>query len=206
MRKNALIIMAKAPEPDNVKTRLKGHLSDTERMALYERLIEGTVERLRALEDTDTFITYTPSEHEEYFSRFGLPLFTQEGEGLGPRMHLALTHVLGLGYARAALVGVDIPGLGPGEVHEAISHLDHADVVFGPARDGGYYLVAMPRPQPEVFRDIKWSVPDTLQQSLGRAAAAGLLTALGPELRDLDTPEDLADLADLADLEKQGLV
>ena len=200
MRTNALVIMAKAPHPGNVKTRLKGSLTDEERMALYERLVHGTVERLRDIEDTDTFITYTPREHSEYFSRFGLSMFVQEGSGLGERMHLALTHVLGMGYEAAALVGVDIPGLGPVEVQEAIRLLARADVVFGPALDGGYYLVAMHRPLPEVFGHIEWSVPDTLRQSLDRAAGAGLSTALGPVLGDVDTPEDLADL------ERQGLL
>ncbi|MCK4910086.1 MAG: TIGR04282 family arsenosugar biosynthesis glycosyltransferase [Thermodesulfovibrionales bacterium] len=200
MKAQALVIMAKAPEADNVKTRLKGSLTDDERVALYERLLCGTVERLRDIKDTDTFITYTPREHREYFNRFDLTLFAQEGDGLGPRMHLALAHVLGMGYERAALVGVDIPGLGPGQVNEAMGLLDHADVVFGPALDGGYYLVAMHRALPEVFEGIEWSVPDTLRQSLDRAAGAGLLTALGPVLGDVDTPEDLADL------ERQGLL
>lgn len=200
MKTNALVIMAKAPDPGSVKTRLKGSLSDDERVALYKGLLEGTVERLRALDDTDTYITYTPHGQGEYFNRFGLPIFEQDGEGLGERMHLALGHVLQMGYEAAALVGVDIPGLGPAEVYEAMELLDHADVVFGPARDGGYYLVAMRRTHPEVFRDVQWSVPETLGQSLDRAAGAGLLSALGPVLGDLDTPEDLADL------ERQGLL
>ncbi len=191
MKSQALVIMAKAPEADNVKTRLKGSLTDDERVELYERLLSGTVERLRDIDDTDTFITYAPGEQGEYFSRFGLPMFAQQGEGLGPRMHLALSHVLEMGYERAALVGVDIPGLGPSHVHEAMGLLDYADVVFGPAEDGGYYLVAMRSPCAGVFEGIKWSEPDTLAQSLDRVAEAGLLSALGPVLADLDTPEDL---------------
>ena len=174
-----------------MKTRLKESLTDDERVALYERLLCGTVERLRDIKDTDTFITYTPREQSEYFNRFDLTLFAQEGDGLGPRMHLALSHLLGMGYERAALVGVDIPGLGPGEVALGLGLLDHADVVFGPARDGGYYLVAMRSPCAGVFEGVEWSVPDTLAQSLDRVADAGLVSALGPVLADLDTPEDL---------------
>lgn len=194
MRSNALVIMAKTPEPENVKTRLKGHLTDDERVALYERMLKDTVERLRQVPGTDTFITYSSIANEdkgEYFSRFGLPIFPQQGEGLGTRMHLALEHVLRVGYSRAALVGSDIPGLGPGEVMEAIELLDHADAAFGPAADGGYYLVAMREPHPEVFMDVEWSTPDTLTQTLRRAADAGLATALGPVLEDVDTAEDL---------------
>ena len=191
MNRQALVIMAKAPDPDNVKTRLKGSLSDRQRVALYESLLEGTVERLRALEDTDTFITYTPEEHSEYFSRFGLSMFPQEGSGLGERMHLALTHVLGMGYEAAALVGVDIPGLGPVEVQEAIRLLARADVVFGPALDGGYYLVGMKSPEAGLFDGVQWSTERTLEQSLERASALGLGTALCRELSDIDTVEDL---------------
>ncbi len=186
--------MAKAPEPESVKTRLKEYLTDKERVALYERMLNDTVERLRQVPGTDTFITYSSIanlDNGEYFNRFGLPLFPQDGEGLGARMLLALERVLQMGYSRAALVGADIPGLGPGEVMEAIELLDHADAAFGPAADGGYYLVAMKNPHAEVFMDIEWSTPDTLTQTLRRAADAGLITALGPVLEDVDTAEDL---------------
>ncbi|KKM71939.1 hypothetical protein LCGC14_1425520 [marine sediment metagenome] len=186
--------MAKAPEPESVKTRLKGHLSDEERVALYERMLKDTVERLRQVPGTDTFITYSctgDGDSSEYFSRFGLPIFPQQGEGLGTRMLLALERVLEMGYSRAALVGADIPGLGPREVVEALGLLDFADAAFGPAADGGYYLVACKKPHPEVFMDVEWSTPDTLMQTLDRAADAGLKTALGPVLEDVDTVDDL---------------
>ncbi len=191
MRKWALVIMAKAPEPGSVKTRLKGHLTDSERVALYERMLSDTVERLRQVPDTDTFITYSCTGNGEYFSRFGLPIFPQQGEGLGTRMLLALERVLKKGYSRAALVGADIPGLGPGEVMAALGLLDFADAAFGPAADGGYYLVACKKPHPEVFMGVEWSMPNTLMQTLRRAADAGLKTALGPVLEDVDTVDDL---------------
>ncbi len=194
MKINALVIMAKAPEPDSVKTRLKGYLSDDERVALYEKLLSDTVARLRDLPQTDTFITYSSGldgDKGEYFERFDLPLYPQVGEGLGERMHLALAHLLAKGYERVALVGADIPALGAHEVMEAFEYLEYADVAFGPASDGGYYLVAMRKPHPEVFVNIEWSTPDTLQQTLDRAADAGLLTAMCAELADIDTVEDL---------------
>jgi rSAM/selenodomain-associated transferase 1 len=188
---DALVIMAKAPGAGRVKTRLSPHLGDRERVALYERLLEGAVFRLSDIPGVRTYITYTPVEEGEYFGRFGLPVFPQEGEGLGERMSRALEHVLGLGHRRAALVGADIPALGPDEVACALGLLDGADVVFGPASDGGYYLVAMKKPHPEIFRSVLWSDPRTLQMSLERARDAGLEVSLGSTLHDVDTVEDL---------------
>jgi hypothetical protein len=191
VNRHALIIMAKAPEADNVKTRLKGSLSDQERLELYEGLLKGTIDKLRDLPGIDTFITFSPSSSKDYFNAFGLQLFAQEGQGLGERMHYAISHIIDKGYARVALVGVDIPKLSHKEIFESMELLEFADVVFGPARDGGYYLVGMNAPHPEVFKDIPWSTPDTLLKSLDQTAGAGLLCAMGPVLSDLDTPEDL---------------
>ncbi len=192
MERAALGIMAKSPEAGQVKTRLRGHLPDHERVALYRELLSGTVARLRDIRGVDTWITYAPEGGAEYFARFGLPRFAQEGAGLGERMHNALAHLLGMGYAQAVLVGSDIPGLTGETVVGAIGILDGHDCVFGPSEDGGYYLVALRAPAPELFAGVHWSSPDTLEQTLARARELGLRVGLAPTLWDLDTPADLA--------------
>jgi len=72
----------------------------------------------------------------------------------------------------------------------AFARLDRADAVFGPAADGGYYLVGMKRPIPELFEGIRWSSPATLSATLARAAAAGVSVAVLDERRDVDTAAD----------------
>jgi rSAM/selenodomain-associated transferase 1 len=178
---SALIIMAKAPIGEHVKTRLKGYLDDD----------ETTVAKLRDVPGVDTHMTYWPVDAGEYFSRFGLPAFPQEGAGIGMKMHAALEKVLSEGYQKAALVGVDIPGLKAEVVLKAIGLLADHDVVFGPTEDGGYYLVGLKAPEKGLFEDIEWSAETTLSRSLERAGELGLSAALADTLYDIDTARDL---------------
>jgi glycosyltransferase A (GT-A) superfamily protein (DUF2064 family) len=96
------------------------------------------------------------------------------------------------GYAEVALIGSDSPDLPAAHLEEAFARLGEADVVYGPSADGGYYLIALRRVYPELFRDIVWSSGTELLVSLERAAAAGLSVFLLPEWYDVDTAADLA--------------
>jgi rSAM/selenodomain-associated transferase 1 len=189
--RSALIIFAKSPNQALVKTRLAPHLSDSGRVGLYTGLLEGTVRRLAGIEGVDTFICYWPEEEGGYFARFGLRMFPQSRGGMGTRMHKALKRVLDLGYEKAALVGVDIPELSGPLVLRALELLSVCDVVFGPARDGGYYLVGLREPRAEIFQGIEWSTCHTLGQSVEKASELGLRTGLTEVLSDIDTFEDL---------------
>ncbi|MCH8947215.1 MAG: DUF2064 domain-containing protein [Acidobacteria bacterium] len=71
-------------------------------------------------------------------------------------------------------MGTDVPALGAALVVQALERLESADVVLGPAEDGGYYLMALSRPHPEIFRDVPWSTADVLGATLERARHAGL--------------------------------
>ena len=190
MNKNALIIMAKAPDPENVKTRLATDLSDEERLKLYTRLLKDTIWKLRAIPEVDTFINYAPKEGEGYFSRIGLEIFPQSKGDLGERMYDAIKHVLDMEYGKAVLVGVDIPDLSDSIIEDAFHMLSINDVVFGPARDGGYYLVGLNEPIKELFVDIEWSTANTLKQTLKVAEALGLTVSFTDMLSDLDTIDD----------------
>jgi rSAM/selenodomain-associated transferase 1 len=188
---NAVIIFAKSPRVEDVKTRLAGRLSRDERLGLYRSLLENTVEKLRRVPGADTFISYTPPEDGDYFEGFGLRTFPQAEGDLGVKMHAALSRVLGEGYEKAVLVGVDIPGLSAAVIGRAFGLLEGSDVVFGPATDGGYYLVGLKRPAREVFAGIEWSTATTLERSVEKALAAGLGVAYADTLSDIDRPEDL---------------
>ncbi len=192
--RDALIVFAKSPRSGNVKTRLEGHLPEEERISLYTSLLESTVEKLRAIPDADTFISYSPPEESGYFSKFGLATFAQSEGDLGERMHKAMEGLFADGYARVVLVGVDIPGLSASIIRKAFELLSGVDVVFGPARDGGYYLVGLRAPKGEIFSNIEWSTDTTLRQSIRKAEAAGLSVAFVDTLSDIDRPDDLKNL------------
>ncbi len=109
-------------------------------------------------------------------------------------MHVAMKKLLDGGYRRVVLVGVDIPGLAVSIILKAFGLLSDFDVVFGPATDGGYYLVGLKAPQEEIFTGIEWSTETTLSQSVEKAKAAGLSVSYVDVLSDIDRPEDLKSL------------
>jgi rSAM/selenodomain-associated transferase 1 len=189
--RQALILMAKAPIPHMVKTRLKEHLPDEVRLRLYLDMLESAVERFGSIPDVDTHLSFAPAREEAYFRKFGLRIFPQSGGDIGLRMHHALTHLLFQGYRKVVLVGVDIPGLDSRIVLYAMDLLDSHDIVFGPAVDGGYYLVGLKKPAPQVFESIEWSTRKTLAQSKARARERGLTIALTETLSDVDTIDDV---------------
>jgi len=191
MGRNALVIMAKSPGSGDVKTRLSPRLNREQRIALYTKLLNGTVERLKSVKVADPLIAYTPADSGKYFERYGLGIFPQAEGDLGIRISNAIEHVLGNGYDSAVIVGSDIPGLGPRIASSAFSALRSADLAIGPSTDGGYYLIGMKAPRPELFDDIKWSTNEVLKATVSKARQMGLKMEIIDILDDIDTPEDM---------------
>jgi rSAM/selenodomain-associated transferase 1 len=190
VNKNALIIIAKYPENGEVKTRLEG-LTDEKRVEIYTSLLESTMKRLSAISGVDTFIAFAPAEAEEYFSRFSVKLIPLSEGDLGVRMYEAFQHVFENGYERASLVGADIPDLSAEIILNSFDLLSDNNLVYGPAEDGGYYLVGMSSLIKEVFEEVPWSSDATLSQSLKQAERYGYSFGFTETLSDIDTTEDL---------------
>ncbi|HDZ62574.1 MAG TPA: glycosyltransferase [Nitrospirae bacterium] len=191
MNKNALIMIAKQPEINSVKTRLNGSMPDKERLALYVSMLESTVSRLGSINNADPFIAFAPLNAESYFLKFGLKLLPLPEGDLGERMFHAMNLVIGKGYEKTVLVGVDIPDLSKSIILNAFELLSDSDIVFGPAEDGGYYLVGFKTPIKEIFEGIQWSTDRALRQSIESASRGGYSIAFTKTLRDVDTPEDV---------------
>ncbi len=189
--KNALIIIAKYPEQKYVKTRLTGAVSDKKRLSLYKFFLDSALKRLGRIKGADTFIAFAPRNKEDYFLRYGLPLLPLPAGDLGARMYYAFKEVFKKGYKKAALSGVDIPDLSARIVLKAFDLLTRSDIVFGPAKDGGYYLVGMKTLIKEIFEGVPWSSDKTLMKSIENAKLYGYNVALTEMLADIDTAEDL---------------
>lgn len=190
MNDNALIIIAKYPEKENVKTRLKGLMPDGKRLALYVSMLENTLNKLRSIPDVDTYIAYAPESATDYFRRFGVGLILLPEGDLGGRMFHSFREVFKAGYHRAALVGVDIPDLSSTIILKAFALLSLDDIVYGPAKDGGYYLVGMGKLIKEIFEDVPWSSDQTLNRSVEKARQFGYSVAFTETLSDVDTIDD----------------
>jgi hypothetical protein len=208
--KAALAVFLKAPRPGAVKTRLVPALGAEAAAGLYRALAEHAVRatRPRAAE-YERRLYFGPAEARAEMEAWlpGETWVPQTGADLGARMSSAFDEELRRGADRVALIGSDIPGVGREDVLTALGSLQDHDLALGPARDGGYYLIALARPWPELFRGLAWGTSAVFAATLERAAALGLTVRVLPERRDIDTVEDVrAEWASLRPIVTRGVV
>ena len=194
--KSLLVVVAKAPVPGEVKTRLMPEFSPEQAADLYRCFLHDRVRAVSALKGIDLAIAFTPEDAGETFAPFarnGFRLFAQRGKNLGERLNNIFVEQLACVYDAVSIIDSDSPDLPGSTVEESFKRLlsDQADVVFGPCYDGGYYLVGMRKPHPPLFRGIPWSTESVLATTLEKANELKLKTDLLPWWNDLDTFEDL---------------
>lgn len=187
-----VLVFLKAPRPGTVKTRLAGAYGAEGAARIY-RLLAGR--QMAAFPDGwPVEVLYAPAdaraEMEEWLGDRAR-LRPQAGGDLGERLERAVAAAFAEGAGPVVCVGADCPDLGAEDFERAAALLaGGADLVFGPAEDGGYYLVALARECPEIFRGVSWGGSRTLAQSLRRAGEAGRRVALLGEKADVDLPAD----------------
>lgn len=185
-----IAVFAKVPQPGAVKTRLIPVLGAEGAAALHARLIERTLATVRAVRDASICLWLAGAGADRTWPG-DLRREKQHGADLGARM--AHAFLVTLARARACvLVGTDCPALQPAHVLGAFEELEGNDVVVIPAEDGGYVLIALKSPQPQLFEDIAWGGSTVMQATRARIETSGLRAAILPALPDLDTPADLA--------------
>jgi rSAM/selenodomain-associated transferase 2/rSAM/selenodomain-associated transferase 1 len=117
---------------------------------------------------------------------------TAQGDGdLGQRMERAFVEAFQDGMERVLIVGTDCPGLTAETARQAFARLDDFDIVLGPARDGGYYLIGLKRSAPGLFRGIPWGTEQVLEKTLATANEIPLRVSLLDPLDDVDRTHDL---------------
>ncbi|MER0236844.1 TIGR04282 family arsenosugar biosynthesis glycosyltransferase [Fulvimarina sp. MAC8] len=191
-----VVIFAKAPILGMVKTRLARTIGDAAALALYETLLLRTVEALKD-QRWDTVIAATPDEtlEDDRYWPHGVRRIAQGGCDLGTRMFRPLKDARP--SAPIIIVGSDIPGLAKPQIEAALDALKTRPYVFGPACDGGFYLVgASKEPSPAIFRDVEWSAETTLKQVLANLPHGSA--------KMIETLDDLDDAASLERHRKSG--
>ena len=201
----ALVIFAKAPIAGQVKTRLCPPLTHDEAATLHGSFVLDMLERTKIATAKlklpfDRYLACAPSSTLVFFQimeeRHSVKLIDQVGDDLGARMQQAFDTLFAKGYQRVFIVGTDVPSLPLDHYKQTMALLDTHDIVLGPAMDGGYYLIGLKQPRPELFADIAWSTDRVLATTQEKAASLGLKVALLPSWRDVDTIDDLQALID----------
>lgn len=199
--RSRLLLFAKAPVPGTVKTRLVPALGEAGAARLHARLVEHALAVAAGSGLAPVELWCAPATDHPFFAACAaahpVRLRPQRGGDLGERMHHALAAALEEAES-AVLMGSDCPAIDGGYLAQAFVALEEgADLVLGPAADGGYVLVGLRRPQPPLFRDIPWGGAEVLARTRERAHSLGLTVRELPELWDVDRPEDLARLRSL---------
>ncbi|PZC49558.1 MAG: hypothetical protein DK306_000574 [Chloroflexi bacterium] len=198
----ALGILTRAPHPGTTKTRLARVIGNDAAAALATAMLQDTVQALHS-HDWRTALFVEPGPALDAVRTLtGHPdALPQTAGDIGRRMQSAAATLFDDEHRPVVLVGTDIPALRATAIHDALRALAHndADVVFGPAHDGGYYLIGLNQLRPgreaRLFHHtIAWSTDHVLARSEAVAAAAGLRAVRIETLTDIDTAADLADL------------
>ncbi len=179
----------KNPELGHVKTRLASTMGNEAALSVYTRLLEHT---RRIIEQVDCVreVHYSKEIAEDnWFSSIFTKKLQHSGD-LGDRMFHAFQSAFEEGAEQVVIVGSDCAEITPDLINQAFNNLDTADVVIGPANDGGYYLLGMNKLVPQLFQDKSWSTEKLIDETLQDISNLQLTHHLLPTLSDIDYEED----------------
>lgn len=191
-----LVIMAKAPRPGEVKTRLASSLSPEEISAFYCCLLEDTLALARSLNDVEVTIMCPESDVNELAQLAGSEacVVAQQGEGLAAGLTSVFAH-FAHNQRRVIAFNSDSPHLPRSVLEDAFETLAAHDLVVGPTHDGGYYLVGAKASHPTLFVHDGMSTNSALERLISRARALDLSVGFTVPFYDVDIAEDLTRLA-----------
>lgn len=190
MKEEALIIFVRKPELGKVKTRLAASIGAEAALAVYAKLLKHTQAVSSSL-DCDKYVFYVNEIEEADLWHYGYHKLLQVHTDLGGRMKAAFNQLFEKGHGRICIIGSDCFELTPEIISNAFLLLKEKDVVVGPAKDGGYYLLGMSNSLKEVFEGVEWSTANVFEQTRTIIEQHGYTYALLPLLTDVDTVEDL---------------
>ena len=183
-----IIIFVKNAALGKVKTRLAKTVGEHSALDVYQTLVTLTESASSSIhvdrhiyfsEEIDTSLWKGDSKH------------IQQGRDLGEKMMNAFMNGFTMGYERIVLIGSDLPEISEDILQSALSKLQKSQAVFGPAQDGGYYLIGLTKMVSSIFTDKPWSTSNLLALTLSELKKQDISIALLKTLNDIDTFEDL---------------
>lgn len=196
-----LLLFTRYPEAGKTKTRLIPKLGAEGAAQLQKRLTERVVLQTNLLAQRlgiKTVVHYAGDSREMMMSWLGSMNCVEQVDGdLGQKMRSAFEHTFADGAETAVLIGSDIPDITTDLLQQAFTSLLTKEVVIGPSKDGGYYLIGLVAKQsaqliPLLFEKMHWSTAELFATTMHRLGKAGYDVAILPTLRDIDLPTDLS--------------
>lgn len=193
-RPDILGVFVKAPAPGRVKTRLAAAVGVHRAAEIYRDLGRRIVSACVGA-GHQTVVWFAPADAGRAVRNWmqGLSVAAYRAQipgALGARLNAAFGKHFHEGACRVIIIGSDCPGVDAALVSRALAGLREHDLILGPAHDGGYYLIGLRAPAPQLFRGISWSTETVLAQTLAQARQLALSPVLLPTLRDVDTAHD----------------
>ncbi|MCI0527457.1 MAG: TIGR04282 family arsenosugar biosynthesis glycosyltransferase [Nitrospira sp.] len=196
----ALAILAKAPLPGEVKTRLFPDFNPRQAVQLYQAFVLDTLTRLEPIRKIKRYLACYPSSTDPFFKRLGedyqIELLDQQGRDLGERMGGVVKVLMERCCRQVVLIGTDIPTLPMSYVEMAFEALNRCSVVLGPSQDGGYYLIGLSCYIPEIFKGIPWSTEKVFELTIQKIYSLGYECETLPLWFDVDDIKGLNALRD----------
>ncbi len=202
MADNFLIIFVKNLIPGMVKTRLAKDVGMFLALDIYQELVNHTAKVVRKVE-ADKMVFYSEYvEVEDVFEGEDFEYSVQMGNSLGERMQNAFQHAFDKGYSRVTIIGSDCYDLKAKHLEQAFDQLEINDLVVGPAKDGGYYLLGLNGPCPALFEGKEYSHDKVFEELMSEAKELELECHVLDTLNDIDTLEDVKGTALMKILEE----
>lgn len=175
-----------------VKTRISQKLGDNAALEIYRTLLLFTEKVVRYLPECDKAVFYSDFiENKDMWHHVVYQKYVQKGEELGERMKNAFEFAFSKKYEKVIIIGSDCAEISDSIIEDAFYELNSNDVVLGPAKDGGYYMLGMKQMHKELFEDIPWSTKNVLLDTINICKKLNLKYHLHPVLSDIDTVEDV---------------
>ncbi len=188
MTEALVIVFVKNIKLGTVKTRLAKTIGDYGAFEVYSELVKIT-EKATARLDVDKRIYFSNAIVDSKWQNNYKAV--QQGVDLGERMLNAFKDGFDAGYKKIVLIGSDLPEINETHIQKGINALNENDVVFGPAEDGGYYLIGLSKLESTIFSNKPWSQSHLLEVTLKELHSNNIEVGILETLNDIDTYEDL---------------
>ena len=195
MTNATIAVFAKEPVPGTVKTRLIPPFDGKQSAKFAGALINDAicmVERVDGFKNKVLY--YYPSSGIDYFKKSkgaGWAFEPQKGKDLGERLSDAFYKIIKKNSSPVVIIGTDSPGLPTSFIHTSIWALKKYDIVIGPSRDGGFYLIGVSGYFPQLLKDIRWSTPNAYSDIIKNINSLNLTSYILPEWFDIDNIDDI---------------